>query len=161
MSTSVRDSVEAPAVTGPLQAFRLVAVGEAMSWAALLVGMFLKRVTHTTDLGVTIFGPIHGVIFLAFCLVTVVVAVDQRWSRGRLLLGLASSLPPFFTVLFDRYAESRGLLGTSWQSRHDSPTRGQRLVCRLLRHPVRAVALLVAAVAVLAAIAFVAGPPVG
>lgn len=159
MSTSVSGSVEAPATTGPLQVFRVVAVGEAMSWAGLLVGMFLKRVTHTTDLGVTVFGPIHGVVFLAFCLVTVVVAVDQGWSRRRMLLGLASSLPPFFTVLFDRYAESRGLLGTAWLSRHDSAKASQRAVCVLLRHPVRAVVLLLVVVAALASVALVVGPP--
>lgn len=145
----------------PLQLFRIVAVAEALTWAGLLTGMFLKYVPQTTELGVKVFGPIHGVAFIAFCLVTVLVAVDQRWSRGRLVLGLASAIPPFFTILFDRYAESRGLLGTSWQSRPDSPARGQRVVCWLLRNPLRAGAAFVAAVAGLTVVALIAGPPVG
>lgn len=145
----------------PLQLFRIVAVAEALTWAGLLTGMFLKYVPQTTELGVKVFGPIHGVVFIAFCLVTVLVAVDQRWSRGRLLLGLASAIPPFFTVLFDRYAESRGLLGDTWLSRHDSPARSQRLVCWLLRNRVRAAAFFAAAVAGLTVVALVAGPPVG
>ena len=48
---------------------------------------------------------LHGVVFVAFCVTTVVVAVDQRWSLGRTLLGLVSAVPPFATVLFDWYAE--------------------------------------------------------
>lgn len=63
----------------PLRVFRTVAVSEAFTWAGLLFGMFLKRVTHTTDLGVQVFGMIHGIAFVAFCLATVVVAVDQQW----------------------------------------------------------------------------------
>lgn len=145
----------------PLQLFRIVAVAEAFTWAGLLTGMFLKYVPQTTELGVKVFGPIHGVAFIAFCLVTVLVGVDQRWSRGRIVLGLASAIPPFFTILFDRYAESRDLLGTSWQSRPDSPSRAQRSVCWLLRNRLRAGAAFVAAVAGLTAVALIAGPPVG
>lgn len=146
---------------GPLQVFRIAAVAEAMTWAGLLVGMFLKRVTDTTELGVQVFGPLHGVAFLAYVLVTIVVAVDQRWSARRLLVGVAAALPPFFTVLFDAYAEKRGLLGTSWQSRQDSESRGQRAVCWLLRNRVRALVVFVVVLAVLTAAALIAGPPVG
>ena len=146
----------------PLLVFRRVAVAEAITWALLLFGMFLKRVTHTTELGVTVFGMLHGIVFLTFCLVTVLVAVDQRWSRGRLLLGLASSVPPFATIAFERYAERRGLLDDRW---HTSPetneTTAERVVCWLLRHQVAALASLGAAVAVLATGALIVGPPAG
>lgn len=148
-----------PRVLTPLGLFRTVAVAEAVTWAGLLVGMFLKRVTHTTELGVQIGGMLHGVVFIAFCLVTVVVAVDQRWSRGRLLLGLASAVPPFFTVLFDRYAERRGLLSGTWHSHPESETRAQRAVCWLLRHHRPALALFAGAVAGLTGLALIAGPP--
>ena len=105
----------------PPTLFRRVAIGEAVTWALLLSGMFLKYVTHTTELGVRIFGMAHGVVFIAYCLTTLVVAVDQRWSRGRTLLGLAASVPPFVTVWFDRYAERRGALAPTW--RLVAPTR--------------------------------------
>ena len=84
--------------------------------------MFLKYVTETTELGVQVFGMVHGVVFIAYCLVTVLVAIDQRWSLGRLALGLVAAVPPFATLLFERYADRRGLLGDEWLSRHDSPT---------------------------------------
>lgn len=145
----------------PLKAFRVVAVAEAFTWAGLLVGMFLKRVTHTTELGVQVFGMLHGVAFIAFCLVTVLVAVDGRWSRGRLLLGLASAVPPFFTVLFDRYAERRGLLADAWHDRSASDSRLERAVCWLVAHYRTALVVLAGAVAGLTGLALLVGPPVG
>ena len=83
----------------PQVLFRRVAVAEAVTWALLLLGMFLKYVTDTTELGVRVFGMAHGVVFVAYCLAVVVVAVDQRWSSGRAVLGLAAAVPPFCTVI--------------------------------------------------------------
>ena len=143
----------------PRSLFRTLAVAEAFTWAGLLFGMFLKYVTETTELGVRIFGMVHGVVFIAYCLVTVIVAIDQRWSLSRTVLGLAAAVPPFATLLFEVYADRRGLLGTEWLSREDSPTALQRSVCWLLRHYQLAAGLLVVAVAVLTAGALAVGPP--
>ena len=143
----------------PRGVFRALAVTEAVTWALLLTGMFLKYVTETTELGVQVFGMVHGVVFIAYCLVTVVVAVDQRWSFSRLALGLVAAVPPFATLLFESYADRRGLLGREWLSRHDSPTAPQRAVCWLLRHHRLAAGLLVVAVAALTGAALVVGPP--
>lgn len=146
----------------PLRLFRIVAVAEAMTWALLLGGMFLKYVTETTELGVRIGGMLHGVVFIAYCLTTVLVWIDQRWSVGRGLLGLASAVPPFFTILFERYAERRGLLGQSWRLRTEPASGGpiERLAALLLRRPLAGLGLGVVAVAVLTAGALVVGPPV-
>ena len=124
--------------------------------------MFLKYVTETTELGVRIGGMLHGVVFIAYCLVTVLVAVDQRWSFRRLVAGLACAVPPFATVPFDRYAESRGLLAGSWRLAAESP-RGplERVVAWLLRHPGRGAVAGVAGVAALTGVALLVGPPVG
>ena len=145
----------------PRTTFRALAVAEAVTWGLLLTGMFLKYVTETTELGVRVFGMVHGVVFIAYCLVTVVVAVDQRWSLPRTALGLVAAVPPFATLLFEAYAERRDLLGAQWLSRPDSPSALQRSVCWLLEHYRLAIGLLVAAVAGLTALALVVGPPVG
>ncbi|WP_238473516.1 DUF3817 domain-containing protein [Nocardioides cavernaquae] len=158
---SVTEETATGTSLSPLSVFRLAAVMEACTWAGLLVGMFLKRVTHTTDLGVQVFGPIHGVAFLAFCLVTLVVAIDQGWSKGRTLVGLASSIPPFATIWFDRSAEKRGLLDDHWHSSETSPTARQRAVCWLLGHHRQALVLFVIALAVLTIVALLVGPPAG
>jgi integral membrane protein len=144
----------------PLRVFRIVAVTEACTWAGLLVGMFLKRVTHTTDLGVQIGGMLHGVAFLAFCLVTLVVAIDQGWSKRRTLVGLASSIPPFATIWFERNAEKHGLLDNHWHtSPETSTTTAQRAVCWLLRHQRQALVLFVVALVALTTVALLVGPP--
>lgn len=143
----------------PRSLFRSLAVAEAVTWAGLLSGMFLKYVTESTELGVRIFGMVHGVVFIAYCLVTVIVAVDQRWSLPRAVLGLAAAVPPFATLPFEVYADRRGLLRREWLSREDSPTAPQRAVCWLLRHHRLAPGLLVLGVGVLTAVALAAGPP--
>ncbi|WP_182524817.1 DUF3817 domain-containing protein [Nocardioides dongkuii] len=145
----------------PLRLFRTVAVAEAITWALLLGGMFLKYVTETTELGVRIGGMLHGAVFIAYCLTTVLVAVDQRWSLGRTVAGLACSVPPFATIPFDRYAERRGLLGSSWRLREVPPaTAPEKVAGWLIRKPAQGAAAGVAAVAVLFGVALLVGPPV-
>jgi hypothetical protein len=51
--------------------FVIVALVEALTWTGLLVGMYLKYVSGTTDLGVWLFGRLHGLAFLAYVVVTV------------------------------------------------------------------------------------------
>ena len=146
----------------PLLLFRRVAIAEAVTWALLLTGMFLKYVTETTELAVRVFGMLHGVVFISYCLVTVLVGIDRRWSRGRLLLGLASSVPPFATVWFDRYAERRGALAPSWRLVAAAPqTPLERPVAWLLCNPLRGALVGAVSVTVLTGVALVVGPPVG
>lgn len=142
----------------PIRVFRTLAVAEAVTWALLLTGMAFKY-SGVTELGVRIFGLVHGVVFIAYCLVALAVGVDQRWSPGRRVLALAAAVPPFATVWFDRYAEARGLLGDEWLSREDSPTFAQRRVCWVLRHHRLAIPLGLLAVVGLAGVALVVGPP--
>ena len=145
----------------PQRLFRTVATAEAVTWALLLTGMVLKY-SDVTELGVRVFGMVHGVVFVAYCLTTVLVAVDQRWSPGRLLLGLAASVPPFFTVLFDRYAERRGALADTWRLTSAEPSgRLDRPVAWLLRNPVRGAIAGLVAVAALTGVALLVGPPAG
>src|SRR3954452_22534271 len=85
-------------------AFRIVAVAEALSWVGLLIGMYVKYVPETTELGVQIFGPIHGGIFVAYVVTAVVAARVLRWSIGTTLLALAASVPPLASIVFERWA---------------------------------------------------------
>ena len=146
----------------PLILFRRVAIAEAVTWGLLLIGMVLKYVTDTTERGVQVAGPIHGVVFVAYCVTTVVVAVDQRWSPGRLLLGLVSSVPPFVTIWFDRHAEARGALARTWRLRDEDPARPvDRPVALLVRRPGLGLVIGVAVVLVLTLLALLVGPPGG
>jgi len=144
----------------PRVLYRRVAVAEAITWALLLTGMFLKYVTETTELGVQVFGMVHGVVFIAYCLATVLLSVDQRWPLSRLVLGLLAAVPPFATVPFERYAERSGLLGDDWRLRSEAP-RGavERLTAWLVRRPAQGALVGVVAVAGLTGVALLVGPP--
>jgi integral membrane protein len=90
--------------------FRVVAVAEALSWLGLLIGMYVKYVPETTELGVKIFGPIHGGIFVAYVLAALVAARVLRWSIGTTLLALVASVPPLASIVFERWASRGGRL---------------------------------------------------
>ena len=90
--------------------FRTVAIAEACSWAGLLVGMFFKYVVVGNDIGVTVFGPIHGALFVAYGVLTLLTARVLRWRPGTLVLALAASVPPLATLWFERWARRTGRL---------------------------------------------------
>ena len=91
----------------PYRIFRITAVAEAFSWAGLLVGMYLKRVAEVTDLGVWLFGRIHGLLFVVYLVAVLWVARSERWSVWRTLFGLAASIPPFTSLIFERWVAKR------------------------------------------------------
>lgn len=91
--------------------FRIIAFAEACSWLGLLIGMYIKYVPETTEAGVKIFGPIHGGIFVAYCLVTLLAWRTFGWSFRTAALALVASIPPFATALFEVVADRKGLLG--------------------------------------------------
>ncbi len=91
-------------------AFRIVAVAEALSWVGLLAGMYVKYVPQTSEIGVSVFGPIHGGIFVAYVVVALVASRVLRWTPGTTLLALAASVPPLATVWFERRARRLGQL---------------------------------------------------
>lgn len=149
-----------PARTGPQFLFTRLAALEAVTWALLLFGMFLKYVTETTELGVRVFGMFHGVVFIAFCLVSVLTWVDQKWSVGRLALALVSAVVPFMTVWFTSRVEAREPITAQWRLRAEQPANPlERMVAWLLRNPVLAVVIFVVALAALTALALAVGPP--
>jgi integral membrane protein len=91
-------------------AFRIVAVAEACSWVGLLAGMFVKWVLKASEVGVHVFGPIHGAIFVAYVVVALVVSRALRWSPRTTVLALICSVPPLATVWFERLATRNGRL---------------------------------------------------
>jgi integral membrane protein len=96
-------------------AFRFVAVAEALSWAGLLAGMYVKYVLGTSEAGVQFFGPVHGAVFVGYVAVALVAARTLRWSPGTTLLALAAAVPPLVTVWFERWATGTGRLASRAQ----------------------------------------------
>lgn len=90
--------------------FAAIALLEAFTWAGLLVGMFLKHVTGTTEAGVWLFGRLHGGVFMFYVVVTIVAAVALRWRWWVALLALLASIPPLVTVPLEIWLRRTGRL---------------------------------------------------
>ncbi|GAA1999927.1 hypothetical protein GCM10009799_28960 [Nocardiopsis rhodophaea] len=91
-----------------LAAFRAVAAAEAVTWAGLLIGMFFKYVVVRDEIGVQIFGPVHGVAFIVYVAVTLLAWHRLGWNLLTGGLALVASVPPFGTVVFERWASHTG-----------------------------------------------------
>ncbi|SBT41601.1 DUF3817 domain-containing protein [Micromonospora narathiwatensis] len=91
--------------------FVAAAIAEAGSWAALLASMAVKYGPPRDEIGVHVFGPVHGALFVAYGILVLVVARQRRWSLAHTAVALVCAVPPFATVFFERWARRRGLLG--------------------------------------------------
>jgi len=113
-SASAESSAESgrPPLSAVGRVFAAVALAEAFTWAGLLVGMFLKYVTETTEAGVWLFGRLHGAAFVAYVVVALVAAVRLRWGWSRALVALAAAVPPLTTLLAERWLRRTGHLST-------------------------------------------------
>jgi len=107
---SVADDPRTQRPAPVVRAFRLLALTEAVTWAGLLVGMLLEHVLDVTELGVYVFGRLHGGAFLAYVAVALLTWRAQRWSVPVALAALVASIPPFGTVVFERWATRTGRL---------------------------------------------------
>lgn len=97
-----------PAGIGKL--FSIIALLEGVTWAGLLIGMFLKYQTQTTDLGVTYFGMLHGIVFISYVVITVLAAVRLRWPLWAILVAVLAAVPPLVTIPMEIWFKRRGLL---------------------------------------------------
>ena len=109
LSRSGKSSIAPLPVPG--RVFRALAIAEACSWAGLLIGMFFKYVVVHDEIGVQVFGPVHGALFVAYVVAAVAVARPLAWDLRTLLLALGASIPPLCTLWFERWALRTGRLG--------------------------------------------------
>ncbi|MEQ1513813.1 MAG: DUF3817 domain-containing protein [Lysobacteraceae bacterium] len=91
--------------------FAIAAFAEGLTWAGLLVGMLLKYGTQTTDLGVWVFGRLHGAAFLFYLVVTLVSTVRLRWPWWASIMALLAAVPPLVTLPLEMWFRRIGLLG--------------------------------------------------
>jgi len=103
-------AVSSPKRSGWGSIFAVVALVEAFTWAGLLVGMGLKYITETTDAVVAVFGMLHGIAFGVYVVVALITWWRLRWPLLVGLLALLASVPPLTTLLFELWAQRRGLL---------------------------------------------------
>ena len=94
--------------------FRLIAFAEAVSWVGLLTGMYFKYLgSPQTEVGVKVFGPIHGGIFIAFVVSALLVGIAFKWGAVTWLLALLGSIVPLGSVIFLIWADRTSRVGAS------------------------------------------------
>ncbi|WP_341715985.1 DUF3817 domain-containing protein [Micromonospora sp. FIMYZ51] len=101
--------------------FVVGAIAEAISWAGLLAGMAVKYGPPGNEVGVQIFGPIHGALFVAYGVLVLAVARVHRWGVLTTVVALACAVPPFATLVFERWARRRGMLDVAEPAREPAP----------------------------------------
>lgn len=90
---------------------------EVPSWVLLFIGSALKRADalgiadQPIKWPVMVFGMLHGVVFLAYAINCLLASREFEWPGKTTLLALASSVVPFTSVFFERWAISSGQLG--------------------------------------------------
>lgn len=83
--------------------FRLVGFLEGISYLVLLgIAMPLKYFVDMPS-AVTVVGGMHGGLFVAYIVMSILLAILFRWPIWRLTLALLASVVPTGTFWFDRY----------------------------------------------------------
>lgn len=156
-------STQTPSSTlSPQRLYGFLALAEMVTWALLILGMILKY-SNVSQSFVPVFGMLHGIVFVAYCVVTIFVWIDGRWSVGRGLLGLGSAMIPFCTYPFEQSMKKRGLLADAWRLRpggEEATTLPERLQAWALRKPLLAATLGAVLVAAVVTVLLIVGPPV-
>jgi integral membrane protein len=83
-----------------LKTFRWVALIEATTFLALLVGTVIKH-SDGGATGVQILGPIHGALFIAYVINVFAIRTDQRWSTKVTCWILLGAVLPFGGYVVD------------------------------------------------------------
>ena len=147
----------------PKSIYKFFATGEAITWGLLISALISRALGDLVPHAVTVAGSIHGAMFLSYCVVAVLVGLNQRWAIGRIAGAVALAVVPFATVPFDRRLGKQNALEGSWRTETSNDPRDQGFIDRLFRwfiaRPV--VLVLVIAIALPAIFAFLLflGPP--
>ncbi len=80
---------------------RWVAVAEALSYVMLLVAVVAKRVFEQPE-GVSVIGPIHGMLFVAYVGLVLLARDELRWDGRQTLLAVLASGVPLGSLAVER-----------------------------------------------------------
>jgi len=108
------------------RAFTLVALLEAVTWAGLLVGMFVTHGLDGGDGAVAVTGRVHGIVVLVYVAVAILAGWQLRWRSRTLMWALLASVPPMCTIWFERWARRTGRLVPRYGATGDRADEARR-----------------------------------
>ena len=81
-----------------LKALYYASIAETISWAGLIIRIIMKY-GFDNGSGTSLFGPIHGMLFLAYVGLTFVCSAEYKWPLKRTAIVLLAAIPPFVGFL--------------------------------------------------------------
>jgi integral membrane protein len=99
--------------------FRLAAFGEAFGWSLLITGVLWRQFGLINNHSVLqIAGQLHGTLFLAYFIGLLAVYKSLHLSRKQLIVAAAVSVPPYGTLVFEKWLAHKRRLQTQKAQRH-------------------------------------------
>ena len=148
----------------PRRLFGVLAFAEAVTWTLLITALILRATAHI-EWAVGVAGGIHGFVFLAYAATALLVAINQRWSIGTMVLAVGSAAVPYATIAAELWLARSGRLDGAWRREATDDPRDRGVIDRLarwfIRHPLLLIAVIAVAVAALFVVLLVLGPPGG
>jgi len=90
-----------------IKLFRTISFAEGISLLTLLfIAMPLKYMMNMPEV-VKVVGWIHGLLFILYVIILIVVQVSHRWSPMFFLGAFVASLVPFGTFVLDKYLRQK------------------------------------------------------
>lgn len=81
---------------------RITGMAEAISWVFLLFLAMPLKYIWGEPLAVKIVGWIHGILFIAYMLLSLIVVQEKRWPFKRLVYAGLAAFLPFGTWFYDK-----------------------------------------------------------
>lgn len=85
-----------------LKNFRIIAVAEGISYLVLLLIAMPLKYWGNSPHAVQYVGWAHGVLFITFMVLLLLVWIKYKWSFGKTVLAFIASLLPFGTFVLER-----------------------------------------------------------
>lgn len=86
---------------------RMISFLEDLSFLVLFVAMYIRHTNYDYGYLVRYAGMTHGLLFIAFIVILLIVCQRQKWSVVVFLLGLVASVIPFMPFVFERYIHKK------------------------------------------------------
>ena len=81
--------------------FKVIALAEAVSYLVLLFASVIKRTLDIPEL-VTVVGPIHGVIFLAYLALALYIREQVGWNGWTTVMVIVAAVVPLGGLIVER-----------------------------------------------------------
>lgn len=86
---------------------RIISFLEGLSLILLGMAMYIRYTNYDYSYLVRYAGMTHGLLFIAFMVILLIVCQRQKWSLVVFLLGLVASVIPFMPFVFERYIHKK------------------------------------------------------